>query len=120
LSTVVDGCDVLFCAQFVRNRGLLRGRNSLKDSVVYRIDPDLATVTDVIPVGAEPRKPGFADRAIWVSNSGDGTVSRIDVETREVTDTLEVGNRPMTPLAFDGAIWVPSPEDGTVTRIQTR
>ncbi len=87
------------------------------EGVVYRIDPVLREVTDVITVGIGPERPAFLHGAIWVANHSDKSMSRIDPESRQVTDTVVFPVKHLhTPLASDGVIWAYT-ENGEILRV---
>jgi YVTN family beta-propeller protein len=79
---------------------------SPEGDVVYRIDPDTASITQTIPVGAGPSAITAAGPDIWVANTLAGTVSRISPVTSQVVQTVSVGTEPTGIASGGGSVWV--------------
>jgi YVTN family beta-propeller protein len=79
---------------------------SPEGDVVYRIDPDTASITQTIPVGAGPSAITAAGPDIWVANTLAGTVSRINPVVNQVVQTIGVGTEPTGIASGGGSVWV--------------
>jgi ABC-type branched-subunit amino acid transport system substrate-binding protein len=90
---------------------------------VTRIDPQLAVVTDTIPlgVGSNPGAIATGAGAVWVALSGDGTVARIDPATGDIR-SIPVGGAPTGVAVSQGKVWIsvqPGFRAGVATRGRT-
>lgn len=88
---------------------------SPEGDVVYRIDPDTASVAETIPVGAGPSAITATGPDIWVANTLAGTVSRISPVTNEVVQTVTVGTEPTGIASGGGSVWVADAAGSTVS-----
>jgi YVTN family beta-propeller protein len=79
---------------------------SAEDDTIWRIDPGVADVTDVIHVGDRPEGVAIAAGSVWVANNAAGTVSRIDPSTNEVTATVHTGYHPLAIGADTASVWI--------------
>jgi DNA-binding SARP family transcriptional activator/streptogramin lyase len=76
---------------------------------VWRIDPNLETVSGVFPMPHHPLAIAFGDGSVWTANI-DGTISRIDPNMTSAR-TIPLGSYPRTayPVALavgEGEVWV--------------
>ncbi len=73
---------------------------------LWRVDPKLASVSEVIPVGRGALGLAVDDSGVWVANSLDGTVMRIDPQTNKVVATIQLGHLPSWVAVGGGRVWV--------------
>jgi DNA-binding SARP family transcriptional activator/DNA-binding beta-propeller fold protein YncE len=76
----------------------------------WKIDPDLARVTAVIPLDRPPADVAVGAGAVWTANT-DGTLSRIDNRTAAVVKTIPFGRYASAAYPVDlaigkGVVWV--------------
>ncbi len=70
------------------------------------VDPAVASVVGLVPVGVAPYWTSCAVDNVWVTNSGEGTVTKIRKSDGAVLGTYPVGGDPRG-IAFDGLnVWV--------------
>jgi YVTN family beta-propeller protein len=72
---------------------------------VWRIDPNLNSVSGTTSVGNQPSGIAVGAGSVWIS-SADGTVSRIDPSKNRVIATVTVGGTPAGIAFGGGRIWV--------------
>jgi ABC-type branched-subunit amino acid transport system substrate-binding protein/DNA-binding beta-propeller fold protein YncE len=90
---------------------------------VMRIDPQLAVVTETIPlgVGSNPGAIATGAGAVWVTLTGEGTVARIDPATGDIRK-IPVGGAPTGLAVSQGKVWIsvqPGFRAGFATRGRT-
>jgi YVTN family beta-propeller protein len=73
---------------------------------LWRVDPRLASVSKVIPVGRGALGVAVDDNGVWVANSLDGTVMRVDPHTNKVVATIQLGHLPSWVAVGGGRVWV--------------
>jgi DNA-binding beta-propeller fold protein YncE len=76
----------------------------------WKIDPDVARVTAVIPLDHRPMDVAVDAETVWLAND-DVTLSRIDNRTAAVVNTIALGRHPPTAYPVDlatgkGEVWV--------------
>jgi YVTN family beta-propeller protein len=72
---------------------------------VWRIDPDTASVAQVMSIGERLMGLCVAEGAVWAADNGAGTVTRIDPVRGRVTGSVMVGHAPTDVAERDGTIW---------------
>jgi YVTN family beta-propeller protein len=73
---------------------------------LWRVDPRLASISEVIPVGRGALGLAVDDNGVWVANSLDGTVARVDPQTNKVVATIHLGHLPSWVAVGGGRVWV--------------
>jgi YVTN family beta-propeller protein len=75
------------------------------DDTVWKIDPQILDVKDVIDVGDHPEGVAVAAGAVWVANNRSGTVSRIDPRNDNTT-IVRTGYNPLAIAGNANRVWV--------------
>ena len=79
---------------------------SASSDAVWKLDPAVGVVSDVVHVGDSPEGVAVAAGSVWVANNREGTVSRIDPQTNEVVATVRTGHFPLAVADAGNGVWV--------------
>jgi YVTN family beta-propeller protein len=79
---------------------------SAPSDAVWKVDPAIGVVSDVVHVGRSPEGVAVAAGSVWVANNRAGTVSRINPQTNEVVATVRTGYFPLAVANAGNGVWV--------------
>jgi streptogramin lyase len=73
---------------------------------VWRINPEIATVSQTTPVGRALVGLCTMDGVVFAADNADGTVVRIDARDGRVLGHVPIGHAPTDVASRDGLVWV--------------
>jgi YVTN family beta-propeller protein len=87
------------------------------DGTVSRVEPELRSNVQTLPVEGGVGGLAYGNGSLWVTNPVGRTVAQINPDTLAVVQTIPVGNGPGAIAAGEQAVWVANTIDATVSRI---
>jgi YVTN family beta-propeller protein len=87
------------------------------DGTVSRVEPELRSNVQTLPVEGGVGGLAYGNGSLWVTNPVARTVAQINPDALAVVQTIPVGNGPGAIAAGEQAVWVANTIDATVSRI---